>query len=58
MEYLADIYGNLIYKIVYSILCKNCDISSVEECTNDVFMKIWNNIDYILYDARVIVPLK
>lgn len=45
MEYLVDVYGNLIYKIVYSILYKSCDISSVEECTNDVFMKIWDNID-------------
>jgi RNA polymerase sigma-70 factor (ECF subfamily) len=45
MEYIVDIYGNLIYKIVYSVLYKNYDISSVEECTNDVFMKIWDNID-------------
>lgn len=45
MNYIVDTYGNLIYKIVYSILYKNYDISSVEECTNDVFMKIWENID-------------
>jgi RNA polymerase sigma-70 factor, ECF subfamily len=45
MDYIVDVYGNLIYKIVYSILYENCYSSSVEECINDVFMKIWNNID-------------
>ncbi len=45
MDYMVDAYGNLIYKIVYSILYKDSNISSVEECTNDVFMKIWNNIE-------------
>ncbi len=45
MDYVVDTYGNLLYKIIYSILYKNCDISSVEECMNDVFMKIWDNID-------------
>jgi RNA polymerase sigma-70 factor (ECF subfamily) len=44
MDYIVDIYGNLIYKISYSVLYKN-NTSSVEECTNDVFMKIWDNID-------------
>lgn len=45
MNYLVDVYGNLIYKIVYSVLYKSYDISYVEECTNDVFMKIWDNVD-------------
>ncbi len=44
MDYIVDIYGNLIYKIAYSVLYRN-NTSSVEECTNDVFMKIWDNID-------------
>ncbi|MBC8061698.1 MAG: sigma-70 family RNA polymerase sigma factor [Clostridiaceae bacterium] len=46
MDYIVDIHGNLIYKIVYSLLSKNYNVSSVEECTNDVFMKIWQNINY------------
>lgn len=45
MEFIVDMYGNLIYKIVYSVLYRDNDINSVEECTNDVFMKIWENIE-------------
>ena len=45
MDYIVHIYGNLVYKVSYSILYKNNNISSVDECTNDVFMKIWDNID-------------
>jgi len=45
MEFIVDMYGNLIYKIVYSVLYRDYGIGSVEECTNDVFMKIWENIE-------------
>lgn len=45
MEFIVDMYGNLIYKIVYSVLYRDYDIGCVEECTNDVFMKIWENIE-------------
>lgn len=45
MDYIVDIYGNLIYKIVYSVLNKDYETSSIEECVNDIFMKIWGNID-------------
>ncbi|MFL0252747.1 sigma-70 family RNA polymerase sigma factor [Clostridium neuense] len=45
MDYIVDSYSNLIYKVIYSILYSNYDISSIEECATDVFMSIWNNID-------------
>lgn len=45
MDYIVDVYGNLIYKIVYSVLSKNYNTNSIGECTNDVFIKIWSNID-------------
>lgn len=45
MDYLVDTYSNLIYKVVYSILYSKHGMNSVEECTSDVFMAIWNNID-------------
>lgn len=45
MDYIVNTYSNLIYKVVYSILYSNHGMNSVEECTSDVFMAIWNNID-------------
>ncbi|MFL0267949.1 sigma-70 family RNA polymerase sigma factor [Candidatus Clostridium radicumherbarum] len=45
MDYVIDMYGNLIYKIVYSILYNDYNICAVEECTNDVLIKIWDNIE-------------
>lgn len=45
MDYIVDTYSNLIYKVVYSVLCSSHGTDSVEECTSDVFMSIWDNID-------------
>ncbi|WP_234117463.1 sigma-70 family RNA polymerase sigma factor [Clostridium hydrogenum] len=45
MDYIVDIYSNLLYKVVYSIIFENHGVNSVEECTSDVFMAIWDNID-------------
>lgn len=42
LDYVFDNYGNLIFKVAYSVL-NNRSLS--EECVNDVLFKIWNNID-------------
>lgn len=41
LDYVFDKYGNLIFKVAYTIL-NNRELS--EECVNDVLMKIWKNI--------------
>lgn len=42
LDYVFNNYGNLIFKVAYSVL-NNRQLS--EECVNDVLLKIWNNID-------------
>ncbi len=42
LDYLVENYSDLALKISYSIL-NNRQLS--EECTNDILLKIWDNID-------------
>ncbi|AGX42538.1 sigma-70 family RNA polymerase sigma factor [Clostridium saccharobutylicum] len=42
LDYVFDTYGNLIFKVAYSVL-NSRELS--EECVNDSLLKIWNNID-------------
>ncbi|BCZ48834.1 DNA-directed RNA polymerase sigma-70 factor [Clostridium gelidum] len=42
LDYVFATYGNLIFKVAYSVL-NNRQFS--EECVNDSLLKIWNNID-------------
>lgn len=42
LEYIINTYGNLVYKIVYSILNRNHH--AAEECMDDVFVSVWSNI--------------
>ncbi|WP_097025812.1 sigma-70 family RNA polymerase sigma factor [Clostridium peptidivorans] len=42
LEYIINTYGNLVYKIVYSILNENHH--ETEECMDDVFVSVWSNI--------------
>ena len=42
LDYLVENYSDLGLKVSYSVL-NNRQLS--EECTNDVLLKIWNNID-------------
>ncbi|MGG7178063.1 sigma-70 family RNA polymerase sigma factor [Clostridium paraputrificum] len=42
LDYILDIYGNLIYRIAYMNL-NSKELS--EECVNDVLMKVWLSID-------------
>ena len=42
LDYIFNKYGNLIFKVSYSILNNR---TLIEECVNDVLLNIWNNID-------------
>ncbi|MGL5767060.1 MAG: sigma-70 family RNA polymerase sigma factor [Sarcina sp.] len=42
IEFTIDIYGKLVYKIAYDILKSK---EYTEECVNDLFFKVWINID-------------
>lgn len=42
IEFVIDIYGKLVYKIAYDILKSK---EYTEECVNDVFFKVWININ-------------
>lgn len=50
LEFAVNSYGNLVYKIVHSVLNKNFELSTLEECVSDVFFAAWNHIDS--YDAE------
>lgn len=41
LDYLVDNYGDFVIKVSYSVL-QDRELS--EECTNDVMLKVWNNI--------------
>lgn len=45
IDYIIDIYGSLIYGIVKRVLAPLGNEGLVEECVNDVFLGVWNNID-------------
>lgn len=45
LDYMVDNYSNLIYKIVFSVLSSCNDHQCIEECVNDIFLSIWNNIE-------------
>ncbi|WP_373844660.1 sigma-70 family RNA polymerase sigma factor [Clostridium sp.] len=45
LEFIVDTYGGLIKSIVVKILFNFQYSGSVEECINDIFLAIWNNID-------------
>lgn len=47
LEYVLDIFGNLIYKLAYMQL-NSKELS--EECVNDVLLKVWENIQGYDYD--------
>lgn len=45
LDFVVDLYGNLVYKAVYSVLGSGFEIHSIDECINDVFLAIWSNIE-------------
>lgn len=44
LEFIIDKYGNLVYSVVRKVLNEGFNEPYVEECTNDVFLSVWNNI--------------
>lgn len=44
LDFAVDRYGNLVFKVVRSVLNTNYFSQYVEECVNDVFWAVWNNI--------------
>lgn len=42
LRYLIDNYSNSMLKVCYSVLR---DVEASKECVNDVFLKIWNNVE-------------
>ncbi|UZQ49005.1 sigma-70 family RNA polymerase sigma factor [Clostridium kluyveri] len=45
LEYVFDNYYNYIYKIVFSVFGSEEYSTYIDECINDIFMCLWNNID-------------
>lgn len=49
LNFIIDKYSNLAFKVAYSVLNRR-ELS--EECINDVFMKVWNNIDKFNFEEE------
>lgn len=45
LEFVVDNYSNLIFKIIYNVLNSGFHSQYAEECANDVFLGVWDNID-------------
>lgn len=45
LEFIVDNYSNLIFKVAHSVLNSSFHAQYIEECVNDVFWAVWNNID-------------
>lgn len=45
LEFVVDNYSNLIFKVIGSVLNSSFHSQYVEECANDVFLAVWNNIE-------------
>jgi len=45
LDFIIDKYGGLIQSIVKKTLFNFEGSGSVEECMNDIFLAIWNNVD-------------
>jgi RNA polymerase sigma-70 factor (ECF subfamily) len=45
LEFIIDHYGSLVYGVVRRVLHADFAEPSVEECINDVFWSVWNNIE-------------
>ena len=45
LDYVVDNYSNLVFKVVHSVLNSSFHSQSTEECVNDVFFSVWNNIE-------------
>lgn len=53
LDFIVDTYGGLIKSIVQKTLFNFEDSGNVDECINDVFLGIWNNIDKFHKDNKL-----
>ncbi len=44
LEFAVDKYSNLVFKVVRTVLNSKFQLQHSEECVNDVFWAVWNNI--------------
>lgn len=44
LEFVIEEYSNLVFKVVHTVLNSNFHAQYIEECVNDVFWAVWNNI--------------
>jgi RNA polymerase sigma-70 factor (ECF subfamily) len=45
LEYAIDVYGKLVYTVIYNVLNTISDKSCIQECVSDTFTAIWYNIE-------------
>jgi len=45
LEFVVDNYSNLVFKIVRTTLTSTFQAQHTEECVNDVFWAVWNNVE-------------
>ncbi|WPC41693.1 sigma-70 family RNA polymerase sigma factor [Clostridium sp. JS66] len=45
LEFVVDEYSNLVFRVVRTVLNLGFHAQHAEECVNDVFWAVWNNIE-------------
>lgn len=45
LDFVVDNYSRLVFKIVYGVLNSSFYSQHIEECVNDVFWAVWNNVE-------------
>lgn len=45
LKRLMDLYIGSVYSVAKNVLAETASIEDIEECTNDVFIDVWNNIN-------------
>lgn len=45
LEFAVDNYSKLVFKVAHSVLNSSFHSQHIEECVNDVFWAVWNNIE-------------
>lgn len=45
LDYIVDTYAKLVYKVVHNVIGSGFHVHSIDECVNDIFLSLWENID-------------
>ena len=45
LDYIVDTYAKLVYKVVNNVIGSGFHVHSIDECVNDIFLSLWENID-------------